>query len=38
MPHTDVFWYFLNGMGALKYGPQKVFPTFFSCIFYVKTK
>ena len=31
VPHPDLFWYFLNGMGT-----QKKFSTFLSC--YVKTK
>ena len=38
VPHPDVFWYRLNGMGAQKHSPKKVFITFSLNIFHVKTK
>ena len=34
MPHPDVFWYRLNGMGAQKNAPQKVLVT----LFHIKRK
>ena len=36
--HPDVFWHRLNGRGAYKNAPRKVFSRFFLCIFYVKAK
>ena len=40
MPHPDVFWYPLNGIGAQKKknAPKKVLVKLFPYIFYVKTK
>ena len=38
MPHPDVFWYHLNGMGAQKNTPKKFLVTLFPYIFHVKTK
>ena len=38
VPHPDVFWYRLNGMGAEKNAPKKGLVTFFSYIFHVKTR
>ena len=38
VPHADVFWYCLNGMGAQKNAPKKVLVTLFSYIFHIKTK
>ena len=37
MPHPDVFWYCLNGMGAQKNAPKKFLVTFLY-IFHRKTK
>ena len=38
VPHSDVVWYDLNGMGAPKNAPKKVLETLFPYIFYTKTK
>ena len=38
MPHPDVFWYHLNGMGAQRNTPKKLLVTLFPYIFHVKTK
>ena len=39
MPHPDLFWYRLNGMGAKKVRPKSSFEeTLFLYIFHVKTK
>ena len=38
MPHPDVFWYVLNGMGAQNNLPKKVLVTLFLYLFNVKTK
>ena len=38
VPHRDVFWYFLNGMGAQKNAPKKFLVTLFPYIFHGKTK
>ena len=38
VPHPDVFWYHLNGMGVQKNTPKKVLVTLFLYIFHVKTK
>ena len=38
VPHPDVFWYRLNGMGDQKKCAQKVLSTLFSYIFHIKTK
>ena len=37
MLHSAVFWHFFNDIGTKKSVSKKVFPIFFSCIFYVKT-
>ena len=38
VPHPDVFWYHLNGMGAQKNTPKKVLLTLIPYIFHLKTK
>ena len=38
VPHPDVFWYRLNGMGGQKNAPKKVLVTLFPYIFHVKPK
>ena len=38
VPHPDIFWYCLNGMGAQKNMPKNVFVTLFPFMFHIKTK
>ena len=38
VPHPDVFWYRLNGMGTQKNGPKKVLVTLFPYILQVKPR
>ena len=38
VPHPDVFWYGLNGLGAQKNAPKKVLVALFPYIFHVKPK
>ena len=38
VPHPDVFWHPLNGMGTQKTAPEKVLVTLFPYIFHVETK
>ena len=38
VPHPDVFWYRLNGMGARKNTPEKVLAKLFPYTFHVKIK
>ena len=38
VPHPDVFWYHLNGMGTQKIAPKKVLARHFPYIFHLKTK
>ena len=38
VPHPDVIWYRLNGMGAQKNAPKKILVTLFPYIFHVKIK
>ena len=38
VPHPDVFWYRLNGMGDQKNAPKKVLVTLFPYTFHVKPK
>ena len=38
MPHRDVFWYRLNGMGTQKKMRPKSYFNFFPYIFHVKAK
>ena len=38
VPHPDVFWYRLNGMGAQKNDPKEVLVKIFPYIFHVKSK
>ena len=37
MPHPDVFWYHVNGMGAQKNVLKKVLATLLQYIFHVKS-
>ena len=38
VPHLDVFWYCLNGMGTQKMHPKRFLSLFFPYICHVKTK
>ena len=38
VPHPDIFWYHLNGMGTQKNAPKNVLVTHYSYIFHLKTK
>ena len=38
VPHPDIFWYHLNGMGTKENAPKKVLVTLFPYLFHVKTK
>ena len=38
VPHPDVFWYHLNGMGTQKNVPKKVLLTLFPYIFHAKSQ